>query len=134
MEIIDIIPHSIKDVGLIVIVLSLVEISPIKVNPWKWLKAFGELPSRLEKLENEFNNDRAFRWRTLIFNRSRLIERSSIQGDLLRREEWEDTLDTITNYENYCEKHPEFKNELAVQTIEYIRKQYQYTLDHQMFL
>jgi hypothetical protein len=52
----------------------------------------------------------------------------------MRREEWEDTLETISNYERYCNHHPEFKNELAVQTIEYIRKQYQYALEHDLFL
>ena len=132
--ILGVIPPTIKDFGFLVIVLSLVEISPIKINPWKWLKSFLELPTRLEKLEHEFNDDRAFRWRSLIFNRSRTIEKSFQKGELLRREEWEDTIDTISNYEKYCENNPQFKNELANQTIAYVKKQYQYALEYNMFL
>lgn len=134
VTLIDMIPPSIRDLGIIVMLLSIVEIAPVKVNPWRWLKSFAELPSRVEKLENEFKDDRAFRWRSLIFNRSRTIERGLKTGELMRREEWEDTLETISNYERYCNHHPEFKNELAVQTIEYIRKQYQYALEHDLFL
>lgn len=132
--ILGVIPPTIKDFGFLVIVLSLVEISPIKFNPWKWLRSFLELPTRLEKLEHEFNDDRAFRWRSLIFNRSRTIEKSFQKGELLRREEWEDTIDTISNYEKYCENNPQFKNELATQTIAYVKKQYQYALEYNMFL
>ena len=134
ITILGVIPPTIKDFGFLVIVLSLVEISPIKFNPWKWLKSFLELPTRLEKLEHEFNDDRAFRWRSLIFNRSRTIEKSFQKGELLRREEWDDTIDTISNYEKYCEHNPQFKNELATQTIAYVKKQYQYALEYNMFL
>lgn len=134
VTLIDMIPPSIKDLGIIVMLLSIVEIAPVKVNPWRWLKSFAELPKRVEKLENEFKDDRAFRWRSLIFNRARTIEKGLKTGDLMRCEEWKDTLETIGNYETYCNHHPEFKNELAVQTIEYIRKQYQYALEHDLFL
>lgn len=123
-------PPFIKDLGIFVVILSLVEISPLKVNPWKWLKAFAELPSRLEKLEHEFNNDRAFRWRQMIINRSERIQ----DGNLLRKEVWKDTIETIGNYERYCSVHPEFRNELATVTIEYMREQYKYALDHNLFL
>lgn len=134
VEFINLIPPSIKDVGIVVFILSIVEIAPVKVNPWRWLKAFVALPSRLEKLEHEFNDDRAFRWRNLIFNRARQFRKAQKTGELFEQEEWKDTLETISNYERYCEHHPEFKNELAVQTIEYVRKQYQYALEHDLFL
>ena len=134
IELINLIPPSIKDIGLAVFILSIVEVAPVKVNPWRWLRSFAELPKRLENLEHEFNDDRAFRWRSLIFSRSRLIENSFKTGELLRREVWIDTLETIDNYENYCIGHPEFRNELAVQTIEYIKNQYQYALENNLFL
>ena len=123
-------PPFIKDVAIVAALLSLVEISPIKLNPWKWIKAFIALPSRLEKLEHEFNDDRAFRWRQMIINRSERIQ----DGNLLRKEVWKDTIETIGNYEKYCSKHPEFRNELATVTIEYMREQYKYALDHNLFL
>ena len=135
-EIVDLMlfPPVLKDVALLVIILSLVQISPIKLNPWTWLKSFAELPSKVARLEHEFNDDRAFRWRSLIFSRSRMIEKSLKTGELIRREVWVDTIETIGNYEKYCDGHPEFKNELAIQTIEYIKNQYQYALENNLFL
>ena len=127
-------PLFFKDFAILAAILTIVQVTPIKFNPWTWLKNFIALPKQLENLEHEFNDDRAFRWRSLIFNRSRTIEKSLKTGDLLRREEWEDTIETIGNYERYCEGHPEFKNELAVQTIEYIKNQYQFALEHNLFL
>ena len=135
-EIVDLMlfPPVIKDIALLAVILGLIQVSPIKLNPWTWLKSFLELPKRLEKLENEFNDDRAFRWRSLIFNRARDWERALKTGDLFRREWWDDTIETISNYEKYCEGHPQFKNELAVQTIEYFKKQYQNALENNLFL
>lgn len=127
-------PPIFKDIGILAIILSLVQISPIKFNPWTWLKAFGELPNRVEKLEREFNDDRAFRWRNLIFNRARMFRKAQKSGELFEHEEWKDTMETITNYERYCENHPEFKNELAVQTIDYIKKEYRYVYENNLFL
>ena len=127
-------PLFFKDFAILAVILSLVQVSPLKFNPWTWLKNFIDLPKRLANLEHEFNDDRAFRWRSLIFSRSRLIEKSLKTGELIRREVWVDTIETIGNYERYCDGHPEFKNELAIQTIEYIKNQYQFALEHNLFL
>ena len=134
IELINLIPPSIKDIGIAVFVLSIVEIAPVKVNPWQWLRSFAELPKRLENLEHEFNDDRAFRWRSLIFSRARELEKSLKTGDLFRREWWDDSIETIGNYERYCEGNPNFKNELAVQTIAFFKNQYQYALENNLFL
>ena len=40
----------------------------------------------------------------------------------------------ITEYENYCMSHPEFKNNEAVNSIEYINRIYQSCLDNNSFL
>lgn len=112
-----VIPPSIKDFGVLVIVLSLVEIAPVKVNPWKWLKSVVCLPQRLEKLETDFNDDRAFRWRQMIKNYTRQLER----GEKFRESEWVEILDTTKRYETYCEKHPDFKNGYIPDCIEFIR-------------
>ena len=134
IDVIGLIPPTLKDVGVLVLILSLVEISPVKLNPWGWLQSFAELPAKVAKLEHEFNDDRAFRWRSLIFNRARELEKSLKQGDLFRREWWDDTIATIGDYERYCEANPTFKNEVAIQTITYFKNQYQYALKCDLFL
>ena len=40
----------------------------------------------------------------------------------------------ITDYESYCDSHPEFKNNEAVNSIEYINRVYQDCLDRHNFL
>lgn len=40
----------------------------------------------------------------------------------------------ITDYENYCKTHPDFKNNEAVNSIEYINRVYQDCLDKHNFL
>ena len=116
-EILILLPPTVKDAALLAIVLSLVEISPLKLNPWEWLRAFVNLPKRLDELEHEFNDDRAFRWRQMIVNRARRIE----QGEKMRYGEWEETMDTIGRYEKYCVKYPDFKNGFATDTIEFMK-------------
>jgi len=111
------IPPILKNCAVIAILLSLVEVSPLKLNPWKWLKAFYQLPGRLEKLEHEFNDDRAFRWRQMIKSYTRQLER----GEKFRESEWVEILDTTKRYEDYCEVHPDFKNGYIPDCIEFIR-------------
>ena len=110
-------PQGLKDIGLLALIFSLIEVSPLKLNPWRWLKAFYQLPARLDKLEHEFNDDRAFRWRQMILNRARRIE----QGEKMRYGEWEETMDTIGRYEKYCDACPDFRNGFATDTIEFMK-------------
>lgn len=117
VELINLIPPSMKDVGLLVIILTLIEVTPIKLNPWQWLKSFANLPGRLEKLEHEVNDDRAFRWRQTIKSYTRQLER----GEKFRESEWVEILDTTKRYEIYCEEHPDFKNGYIPDCVEFIR-------------
>ena len=123
-------PPLFKDIALIAIILSLVEISPIKVNPWKWLKSFAELPSRLDKLENEVNSDRAFRWRSMILTRADHVRR----GDKLSEERWGDTIETIDRYEDFCRDNPGIKNGKAKVAIEYLREKYEIVFKEKDYL
>ena len=40
------------------------------------------------------------------------------------KDSWDQCMADITGYEKYCDAHPDFKNNQAVITIEYIRKNY----------
>ena len=126
------IPPVFKDVGILAVLLGLIEISPLKLNPWKWLKAFYELPSRMEKLENEFDNDRLFRWRGQILRRADYIR----TGEKFSKETWDDTIDTIDRYEEYYENHPTLKktNGKANAAIAFLKKKYDEVLEENDFL
>ena len=125
-----ILPPFLIDCTIIAAILGLIEISPLKINPWKWIKSFIQLPTRLNRLENEFNNDRAYRWRSMILSRSDHVRRK----DKLSEERWGDTIETIDRYEKYCNDNPEFKNGKATTAIQYLREQYKIVYEKHDYL
>ena len=128
-EIIDlmIFPPVLKDVALLAVIMSIIQISPLKINPWDWLKSIADLPKRINDLSKELNNlrqefydDRAFRWRQMIISRAHRIE----DGILLKKGEWEELIDTIDRYEAHCKLYPDFRNGYATSTIDYLQEEY----------
>lgn len=126
-------PQLFKDLAIVGVILSLVEISPIKLNPWKWIKSFLLIPSRIEDLENKFNrfkreedDDKAYQWRTIILNRGDALRR----GEKLSEERWLDTVRIIDLYEKHCKKRAAenddaFVNGQASVAIAFIKETYQ---------
>jgi hypothetical protein len=137
------------------LVLSLVEISPIKINPWSWLcrvlaKYIGitdikselvemrenvdELDYKIDHLKVEEEEKRelhealATRRRILRFNDELL------QSMRHSQEMFNDVLDDITDYDNYCNMHPNFVNQRAVLAESNIKTQYQKCVEQHDFL
>ena len=125
------------------LLLTLLEIAPIKVNPWSAIaKAFGrainadvlveikETRTRLDahiRADDERNADER-RTRILRFN-----------NELLRdiphtREDFIDILMDIDVYESYCRTHPEYKNNRAAHAIANIGRVYDERLMKHDFL
>ena len=128
-------PLIFKDLGIIVVILTIIEITPIKLNPWKWIKNFVKLPERLNTLETEYYNDKAYRWRAMILNRSDRVRR----GEKLSEERWSDTIETIDRYLEYCaeqekKKDTTFINGKATAAIEYLQETYKRVLETRDFL
>ena len=129
--------------GWLFILLTLVQIAPIKVNPWTDLaRAIGrainadilnelkETRSRLDahiKADEEYNAD-ARRTRILRFN-----------NELIRdiphtREDFIDVLADIDYYEDFCRKNPDYMNNRAVHAIANIGRVYDERLKKHDFL
>ena len=51
LDLINQIPPGYREFGVIIALMSLVEVMPVKLNPWRWIKSFMELPSNLEKVD-----------------------------------------------------------------------------------
>ena len=113
-------------VVLLILLLSLVQISPFKLNPWDnilgWIgkKTNGETGKRLDKLEKHtremwINNHRQT---ILTFARECRadIEHSS--------DEWTNVLNVAEEYEKYVTEN-EVTNGIITQDTEYIRNLYQ---------
>lgn len=129
--------------GVLFIVLSLVQISPIKCNPWSALgraigKAInGEVLEKVEHLE-----------KTVMGVREDADERAAVAcririlrfGDEVRHEvrhskdHFDQILTDITEYERYCSTHPDFKNNMTVLTSRHIQEIYAELLETNDFL
>ena len=134
----------------LVALLSLVEVSPIKINPWsglaKWLgraingevlesvaeakKAQKETRRALDehiRADDERNAD-TLRMRVLHFNNELL------RGDRHTREDFIEILAVIDAYEQYCKNHPNYRNNRASHAIANIGRVYDERLKLRDFL
>ena len=136
--------------GVLIVILSIVEISPIKINPWsrlaKWLgrainadvikglnsvkESQKETQERLEAHIKADEKSRAdsCRARILHFN-----------NELLRdiphtKEEFVEILKDIDDYERYCREHKDYANGRAVHAIANIGRVYDERLEKHDFL
>lgn len=113
---------------------TLVQIAPIKINPWSWLgRAIGrainaEVIQKVDKLEGDLQS---------LKDRSEEHEAKSCRIRILRfgdeilhgvhhsKEHFDQILLDITEYDNYCKDHPRFKNNMTAITTSVIMSTYQ---------
>ena len=123
--------------GLLLVLMTLIQVAPVKINPWSWLaKAIGKAMG-IEAIEKKLDahidmDDR----RTADGHRARILH---FNNELLRnightKEELIEALTEIDAYEKYCDKHPEYPNNRAVLAIENIREVYKERLKKHDFL
>lgn len=129
--------------GLLLILMTLVQIAPIKVNPWSALaKALGravnaDICHRLDGIEAKLDGHITMDDRRTADNRRAQI--LHFNNELLRpinhtKEEFIEILAKIDEYERYCEEYPEYPNNRAVLAIENIREVYKERLKKRDFL
>jgi hypothetical protein len=129
--------------GGVLLLLTLIQISPIKIDPWtaifraigrafnaELLKEVRDVRSTLDnhiKADDERNADE-HRARILRFNNELIREIPHT------KEEFIDVLADIDYYESYCRDHPDYKNNRAVFAIANIGKSYTERLEKHDFL
>ena len=129
--------------GAVLILMTLIQIAPVKVNPWSWLartigKAINaDVSVRLSEIEKKLDghidmDDK----RTADGHRAQILH---FNNELLRpishtKEEFIEVLAKIDAYEKYCEAHPDYPNNRAVLAIENIREIYKDRLKKREFL
>lgn len=115
--------------GILFIVLTLVQISPIKINPWSSLARLigrtlnGDVMDKLDKSEADSRRYRILRFDDEIRHKQNHT-----------KEHFDQILDDITEYGNYCSSHPNYENDKAVLAIENIRETYKKCRDNNSFL
>lgn len=134
--------------GALVVLMTLIQIAPIKVNPWsaigRMLKSIGKALGRvlngavMEKLDrmeaiqsktqerldehirvDDERNADAHRVQILRFNRELLQD-----GAHHTQEDFIEALSAIDFYERYCKEHPKYENNRAVLAIQNIERVY----------
>jgi hypothetical protein len=137
------------------LVLSLVEISPIKINPWsmliKWIaRLLGiidlkteiiQVRDRMDELEKKIDNmkiseDEKFQLKEALAARRRILR---FNDELLQKvrhskEMFDDILTDINDYDKYCRTHPDFVNQKAVFAEENVGKAYKKCMEDNDFL
>ena len=124
---------------LIVILLSIVEICPIKLNPWSWVGALiGKLlgitkvTDKLDALEKKVDClDKKVDENDVIASRVRILRfQSEIEdGKYHSKDSWDQVMTDIAKYEKYVSEHPDFKNGITEPTIEYLKEKYRERLE-----
>lgn len=127
----------------VVLFLSCVEVSKIKLNPWSWffgkigalcnkeiLDRLGKLEDRVEKIDSTMSETNAIDARARILN----------FGDELRRniphsyENYRSIFEDIKAYNSYCGAHEGFKNQMTIAAAELISATYNRCYQNNSFL
>lgn len=140
--------EAIRDIGLlggggVLVIMTLLQIAPIKINPWTWIgRAIGraingEVLEKVDKLAKDVEsnkNDDDEQWASL--SRSHILRFGDelLHGMSHSKEHFDQILLDISKYEHYCDSHPEYLNNIANATIKQIKKTYQKCLDENNFL
>lgn len=129
---------------------TLVEISPIKINPWKWFfgwigkainapvlteldgmkERMDKQEARMDKSEAQVEEDKMASARIRILRFGDECKR----GVLHSEEHFNQVLEDIDKYESFCSGHPDFKNAKAVLTVTKIKECYAKRLENGDFL
>ena len=136
--------------GVLLVLLTIVQIAPIKINPWSALaRLLGKAINTdvLKELDDVKGAQREMRKvldehiriddeRDADSHRQRILQ---FNNELLReiphtQEDFNEVLAEIDLYEDYCKAHPDYKNNRAIHAIAHIGKVYDERLEKHDFL
>lgn len=116
--------------------VTIIQISPIKIDPWSWLLkqiriglGIEELKKEIDEIKKDAQDDRVdnWRWNILDFGNSCRNDRRH------SKEEWGHVIDQMKKYEKYCEKN-QIENGVIEEESKYLRSLYQERLERNDFL
>lgn len=129
--------------GVLLLLMTLIQLTPIKINPWSWLgkcigRAInGEVLEKVDALSEDVKknkDDDDEQWASL--SRTHILQ---FGDELLHnishsKERFDQILLDISKYEKYCDTHPDYLNDVAHETIKRIKNTYQKCLEENDFL
>lgn len=113
--------------------LTVLQIAPIKINPWSWIakrvgKAInGEVITKVGNLEKEVSTLRKdVTEQAVVTCRVRILRFGDelMRGIHHSKDCFDQTLRDIDTYESYCREHPDFQNNVTCITVQHIKDVY----------
>ena len=137
-------------VVLFIAITGVIQIAPIKLDPWSRIaQVIGrainkEVMDKVNKLENDVSALRELgdsRDAKEDERHAKTLRRDILRfGDEIRhipkhsKERFDDILLEITEYEAYCDSHPDFKNRMTTSIVKLIVSVYEKCLEDDSFL
>ena len=136
--------------AIIALVSGVIQLSPIKVNPWSWIgrqigKAInGEVLTEVENIKKEVAGvkDDVAKMQAISDERNAKSARTRILrfGDEIlhgvkhSKDHFDEILSACTEYDEYCRNHQDFKNHMTERTESLITKTYDKCMEENDFL
>lgn len=129
--------------GAVFVLMTVIQIAPIKLNPWSWLgKIIGrainaEVIEKVDRLSadvkaNKDTDDQE--WAELRRTHILRFGDEIRLGVLHSEEHFNQILLDIHQYNKYCDEHKSYKNDKAIATIDLIKQAYSKCLSENRFL
>ena len=130
----------------LVVIMSLIEFSKIKINPWSFIgNMFNkELRSQIDSQGDQINtlSEKVSNIQTEVNENAAMSSRYRIlrfddeirHGTLHTKEHYDQIMVDIDIYEAFCKRNPDFRNNLAHKAISNIKKMYDVHNDDNSFL
>lgn len=140
--------ESLKEIGLygggaLVLLMTIVQITPIKINPWSWLGRVigrainGEVLEKVDALSKDVKQNKEDddeQWASLSRTHILRFGDELLHNVKHSKEHFDQVLLDIKKYEEYCDTHPNYLNNVAHATIQRIKETYQECLKKNEFL
>ncbi len=132
-----------EGIGIIVLIFTVVQIAPIEINPWSAIaKLIGgainkEVLDKVDQVSDELKNLRQVcDEREANSCRSNILHFNDevLHGVRHTKEHYDQMLIDINNYELYCAKHQDYKNNVANLAIDNIKRTYKICVEKTSFL
>lgn len=129
--------------GACLLAMTLIQIAPIKISPWTALaKAIGraingEVIEKVDKLDKDLQTVRKEAAEQATVNcRARILRFGDevMHGVRHSKDHFDQILHDITEYERYCEKNPEFENNMTALTSARIKEVFTKCMEKNDFL
>lgn len=129
--------------GILILLMTFVQITPIKLNPWTWLgrcigRAInGEVLEKVDSLSVDVKNNKDGadeEWAELRRTHILRFGDEIRQGLSHSEEHFNQVLYDIHKYELYCNSHKDYENDKAITTIKLIKDAYAKCMTENKFL